>query len=57
MAIIGSRQVGKTVLAQQLRPLAYYIEQEQLPFGIVINQSNRATWLTDRIDQLPVTYL
>ncbi len=42
---------------KQLRPLEQFIRDNQLEFGLVINQAERAMWLTETIYQLPVTYL
>lgn len=48
---------GSTVLGRQLRAMSEFIQENQLAFGIVINQSERLEWLTDKIIQIPVTYL
>ncbi len=42
---------------KQLRSLSDFIEKNQLPFGLVINQSNEAYWLTKKILQIPVNWL
>lgn len=48
---------GTTVSSKQLRSLKQFISDNQLPFGIVINQSNTLIWLTEDILQLPVHYI
>lgn len=42
---------------KQLRSLERYVEMHQLPFGILINQSEHIIWLTKNIVQLPVFWL
>lgn len=48
---------GSTILGRQLRGLTEFISAQKLPFGIVINQSDQAQWLTPNILQVPVGYL
>ncbi len=45
---------GSQVYRSQLRSLQDFIESNQLPFGIVVNQSQQVLWLTDQIIQIPV---
>lgn len=42
---------------KQLSSLRKFIEEMQLPFGIIIDQSKSIEWLTDKIVRLPVGYL
>lgn len=48
---------GSTVMPKHLRSLDAFIKDHDLPFGIVINQSTQARWLTKTIYQLPVGWL
>lgn len=48
---------GNTVKLKQLSSLTKFIESNNLPYGIVINQSNEALWLSDKIFQLPVAFI
>jgi predicted AAA+ superfamily ATPase len=48
---------GSTVRMKQLIGLSQFVEEHQLPFGMVINQSETVEWLTDKIVQIPVGYL
>lgn len=50
-------KMGKTVTVKQLASLTTYIENNNLPFGIVLNQSDHIIWLTDKILQAPVGVL
>jgi predicted AAA+ superfamily ATPase len=42
---------------KQLRTLEQYIEEHQLPLGIVVNQADQIAWLTKNILQVPVRWL
>ena len=42
---------------KQLRTLEQYVEEHNLPFGIVVNQADQVAWLTKNILQLPITWL
>lgn len=42
---------------KQLRTLERYVEEHQLPLGIVVNQANHIAWLTKNILQLPIFWL
>ncbi|MBP9726619.1 MAG: ATP-binding protein [Gammaproteobacteria bacterium] len=42
---------------KQLRSLETFVKEQQLPFGLLINQSDRPMWLSESVYQLPVTYL
>ncbi|MGA2654401.1 MAG: ATP-binding protein [Gammaproteobacteria bacterium] len=48
---------GSRILSRQLRAMTEFIQEHQLPFGMVINQGDRLEWLTDKIIQIPATYL
>lgn len=48
---------GSTILGRQLRSLTEFIQEHQLPFGIVINQADRIEWLTNTIIQIPAGYV
>lgn len=48
---------SSSVSTKQLRSLNDFIEQHQLPFGMVINQSDEVIWLSDKIVQIPVGWL
>lgn len=42
---------------KQLRSLENYIQANQLPFGVVVNQADQITWLTKNILQVPIFWL
>ncbi len=48
---------GTTVNTKQLRYLKVFLDDNNLPLGLLINQSDQACWLSQNIFQLPVTYL
>jgi len=48
---------GSSVQKKNLRNLSYFIAAHGLDFGLVINQSEEAMWLTDKIYQIPVGWL
>lgn len=48
---------GKAVKISQLKSLTNFITKNNLPYGILINQSDEPEWLTKNIFQLPVNYL
>lgn len=48
---------GSQTSASQVKNLQAFIKQEQLDFGIVINQSQETRWITDNILELPATHL
>lgn len=48
---------GTSVNLKQLTSLTKFIQDNQLPFGVLINQARQAMWLTDKIFQLPVGWL
>lgn len=50
-------KMGKSTPLKQLITLSNFIENNQLPFGLLINQSDRVLWVTDRILQVPVGIL
>ena len=48
---------GVRVERKVLNPLIAFVENENLPFGVVINQADEILWLTPKILQIPVRYL
>lgn len=48
---------GVNTRPASLRNLKHFVIENQLPFGLLINQSQQAHWLDRHIFQLPVTYL
>ncbi len=48
---------SSTVTAKKLKHMENFLVENNLPFGILINQSSSACWLKDNIFQLPVNYL
>lgn len=48
---------GSSVSRSQLQSLTRFIEEHDLPFGLIINQSESPEWLTPRIYQLPIGWL
>ena len=48
---------GSSVPMKQLRSLTDFIEEHNLPFGMVINQSSSTEWLTPKIVQMPVGWI
>jgi predicted AAA+ superfamily ATPase len=45
---------GMRVARQQLKALSEFIDNQKLPFGLVINQAEKVEWLTETILQVPV---
>lgn len=48
---------GSSTRSSEIRSLATFIEQEQLEYGIVVNNSTRLSMLTEKIIQVPAGYL
>lgn len=48
---------GTQVDQRQLSNLKSFVEKHQCPFGLVINQSDTAMWLSDTIYQIPVGWI
>jgi predicted AAA+ superfamily ATPase len=48
---------GVQIDKKRLKTLDDFIQREQLPFGLLINQSEQIEWLNSRILQIPVGYL
>ncbi|HVV68530.1 MAG TPA: ATP-binding protein [Gammaproteobacteria bacterium] len=48
---------GSQVARRELMTLTRFIEEQNLPFGLLINQAEEALWLTPRIYQLPINWL
>ena len=45
---------GKYTKLKYLRTLSKFIDEHQLPFGMLINQADSVEWLTPKIIQIPV---
>jgi predicted AAA+ superfamily ATPase len=50
-------KMAKSVRIKELSSLTKYIADNQLPFGLLINQSDRVFWVTENILQVPVGIL
>ena len=48
---------GTTTNLKQLTSLSRFVEENKLPFGLLINQSKEPMWLSDTVYQLPVGWL
>lgn len=48
---------GVIVGQQELKSLNSFIQDHSCPFGIVINQSDKIYWITEKIIQIPAGYL
>ena len=48
---------GTTVKMRQLVAMTTFIKEHDVPFGIVVNQSQKVEWLTPDIVQIPVGWL
>lgn len=48
---------GSSLNNTKLNSLEKFIKDNRLPFGLVINQADKAQWITEDIFQLPVNYL
>jgi predicted AAA+ superfamily ATPase len=48
---------GQRIEPKQLTTLTAFIKEHNLAFGMIVNQSSEALWLTDCIYQLPVGWL
>ncbi len=48
---------SSSTTSKQLKPLREFIEREQLPFGLLINQSNDLMWIEKNILQVPINWL
>jgi len=48
---------GSRVDPKQLSALSDFIEEHQLPFGLIINQSKTTEWLTSKIIQIPAGWV
>lgn len=45
---------GTQITRQQLKALTEFVQRNQLPYGILINQSEKMEWLTNTVLQIPV---
>ncbi len=50
-------KMAKSVPLKQLSSLTKYIEDNELPFGLLISQCDRIFWLTEKILQVPIGVL
>jgi len=50
-------KMAKSVPIKELAALTKYIDDNNLQFGLLINQSDRIFWVTDKILQIPVCML
>lgn len=50
-------KMTKSVPLKQLSALTKYIQDNELPFGLLINQSDHIFWVTENILQLPIGIL
>jgi predicted AAA+ superfamily ATPase len=50
-------KMAKSVPLKQLSSLTKYIEENELPFGLLINQSEHIFWVTEKILQVPIGVL
>lgn len=48
---------GSTINFRQLRTLSEFVKDNSLPFGILINQSDKPEWISPSIFQLPAGWL
>ena len=48
---------GANTPIKQLRSLIEFVKEHQLPFGMLLNQSNSIEWLTPEVVQMPVNFL
>jgi hypothetical protein len=42
---------------QQIQTLKRFVKENELPFGIVLNNGDQAQMIADKIIQLPATYI
>lgn len=50
-------KMAKSVPSKQLSSLTKYIEDNDLPFGLLINQCDHVFWVTEKILQVPIGIL
>jgi predicted AAA+ superfamily ATPase len=48
---------GSKVTGKQIQSLTAFVQEHNLPYGLVINQAGEAEWLNDFVFQLPVNYI
>ena len=48
---------GSSTTIKNLKSLSYFIESQNLPFGIVINNDNEIKMLNEKIIQIPAFYM
>ena len=49
-------KLGKGISSQQLKTLNKFIDEHNLPLGIVVNNGREACWLNKRVAQIPLEY-
>lgn len=47
-------KMSKSIVLKQVSSLTKYIEDNGLPFGLLINQSDHIFWVTEKILQIPI---
>ena len=45
---------GSSVQMKSLRAITQFVKEHGLPYGMLINQSDKAEWLNPHIIQIPV---
>ena len=48
---------GVTTTRSQLKSITNFVKENGCPFGLLVNQGDRAEWITEEIFQLPARYL
>ena len=48
---------GTTIKPKHLQTLESFVQEHDLPFGLLINQGDRAEWITPEVFQLPVGWV
>lgn len=48
---------GSTILSRQLRTLSTFIEEHDCPIGIVINNADKVEFFSEKIVQVPATFI
>ncbi|MCD8542571.1 MAG: hypothetical protein LRY69_03935 [Gammaproteobacteria bacterium] len=51
------RNLAQKISELLMRSLEKYVEEHQLPFGLVVNQADDITWITRNILQVPMQWL
>jgi predicted AAA+ superfamily ATPase len=48
---------GTAIKPRQLRTITNFVEEQKLPFGLLLNQAEKAEWISPQIYQLPVGWI